>query len=176
MSCGEIKSEETNGGMRHDLIQSATFRTQGRAFVPFKGLSGCAIEATRKEDKEELPVASGLSLVPPGIRPMEELGASVLGSKASTSKAVIGSSPNVEPTLRVSPPPSQQQGARKQRRCWSPELHRRFVFALQQLGGSQGNLFDIVMLLKLSIHLLACLVLLFRSLTLYASSLWGIFV
>ncbi|KAG6383083.1 hypothetical protein SASPL_157174 [Salvia splendens] len=27
---------------------------------------------------------------------------------------------------------------RKQRRCWSPELHRRFVSALQQLGGAQA--------------------------------------
>ncbi|KAF5752921.1 hypothetical protein HS088_TW01G00839 [Tripterygium wilfordii] len=31
-----------------------------------------------------------------------------------------------------------QETRRKQRRCWSPELHRRFVDALQQLGGSQG--------------------------------------
>ncbi|XP_044488799.1 transcription factor HHO3-like [Mangifera indica] len=28
------------------------------------------------------------------------------------------------------------QSERKQRRCWSPELHRRFLHALQQLGGS----------------------------------------
>ncbi|KAK2635856.1 hypothetical protein Ddye_030648 [Dipteronia dyeriana] len=28
---------------------------------------------------------------------------------------------------------------RKQRRCWSPELHRRFLHALQQLGGSHGT-------------------------------------
>ncbi|XVE53342.1 hypothetical protein DITRI_Ditri02bG0196500 [Diplodiscus trichospermus] len=28
------------------------------------------------------------------------------------------------------------QPQRKQRRCWSPELHRRFLHALQQLGGS----------------------------------------
>ncbi|CAN1296313.1 Transcription factor HRS1 [Linum perenne] len=28
------------------------------------------------------------------------------------------------------------QGSRKRRRCWSPELHRRFLHALQQLGGS----------------------------------------
>lgn len=27
---------------------------------------------------------------------------------------------------------------RKARRCWSPDLHRRFVNALQMLGGSQG--------------------------------------
>lgn len=31
----------------------------------------------------------------------------------------------------------QQQTIRKQRRCWSPELHRRFVDALHRLGGSQ---------------------------------------
>jgi hypothetical protein len=34
----------------------------------------------------------------------------------------------------------QQQQARKSRRCWSPELHRQFVAALQQLGGPQGIL------------------------------------
>ncbi|GMP83204.1 hypothetical protein CsSME_00037206 [Camellia sinensis var. sinensis] len=28
------------------------------------------------------------------------------------------------------------QSQRKARRCWSPELHRRFLHALQQLGGS----------------------------------------
>nr|QEX51336.1 myb family transcription factor EFM-like isoform X1 [Cymbidium ensifolium] len=30
------------------------------------------------------------------------------------------------------------QAQRKVRRCWSPELHRRFVVALQQLGGAQA--------------------------------------
>ncbi|KAL0556735.1 hypothetical protein IC582_005251 [Cucumis melo] len=30
----------------------------------------------------------------------------------------------------------EAQNQRKQRRCWSPELHRRFLHALQQLGGS----------------------------------------
>ncbi|XP_038722692.1 transcription factor HHO5-like [Tripterygium wilfordii] len=34
-------------------------------------------------------------------------------------------------------PQQQQQTQRKQRRSWSQELHRRFVDALQQLGGSQ---------------------------------------
>lgn len=32
-----------------------------------------------------------------------------------------------------------QQTQRKQRRCWSPELHRRFLHALQQLGGSHSK-------------------------------------
>lgn len=31
------------------------------------------------------------------------------------------------------------QTHRKARRCWSPDLHRRFVNALQILGGSQGT-------------------------------------
>ncbi|KAL2528432.1 Homeodomain-like superfamily protein [Forsythia ovata] len=31
----------------------------------------------------------------------------------------------------------QQQLQKKQRRCWSPELHKRFVSALHQLGGAQ---------------------------------------
>lgn len=33
----------------------------------------------------------------------------------------------------------QSQSHRKTRRCWSPELHRRFLHALQQLGGSHGE-------------------------------------
>lgn len=37
--------------------------------------------------------------------------------------------------------PLQQQ--RKARRCWSPELHRLFVSALGQLGGAQGQKFQI---------------------------------
>ncbi|XP_066357739.1 transcription factor HHO2-like [Miscanthus floridulus] len=32
---------------------------------------------------------------------------------------------------------AQAQQQRKSRRCWSPELHRRFVAALQRLGGTQ---------------------------------------
>ena len=36
----------------------------------------------------------------------------------------------------ATPPP---QTHRKARRCWSPELHRRFVNALQILGGAQGT-------------------------------------
>jgi len=32
-----------------------------------------------------------------------------------------------------------QAPARKPRRCWAPELHRRFLQALQQLGGSHGR-------------------------------------
>ncbi|KAI3769839.1 hypothetical protein L6452_00953 [Arctium lappa] len=49
--------------------------------------------------------------------------------------------PNVQSNIQTSGTatvPPQQQTSRKQRRCWSTELHRRFVNALQQLGGSQA--------------------------------------
>lgn len=36
------------------------------------------------------------------------------------------------------------QTARKRRRCWSPELHRRFIDALEKLGGPQGEIIVIL--------------------------------
>ncbi|PUZ58309.1 hypothetical protein GQ55_5G498900 [Panicum hallii var. hallii] len=41
------------------------------------------------------------------------------------------------PDGQAPPPPPPPQTHRKARRCWSPELHRRFVNALQILGGAQ---------------------------------------
>lgn len=38
---------------------------------------------------------------------------------------------------------TSSQAHRKARRCWSPDLHRRFVNALQMLGGSQGKLISL---------------------------------
>ncbi|KAJ4716376.1 Myb family transcription factor EFM [Melia azedarach] len=106
-------------------------RAGARAFMPFKTYPVFA----RKEEKEELPV-HGLSLVTPGMKnPREDTGSS--GSRTSCSKSVSSSAPNMQSNLRTGPQPPQQQTTRKQRRCWSPELHRRFVSALQQLGGSQ---------------------------------------
>lgn len=35
---------------------------------------------------------------------------------------------------------AEKESQRKSRRCWSPELHRRFLQALQQLGGSHRML------------------------------------
>lgn len=37
----------------------------------------------------------------------------------------------------MKPESKQKQPQKKQRRCWSPELHGRFVSALEQLGGAQ---------------------------------------
>ncbi|EOA38021.1 hypothetical protein CARUB_v10009492mg [Capsella rubella] len=50
-------------------------------------------------------------------------------TSSSTAETTVGGKNEFE-QLKQSP------SNRKQRRCWSPELHRRFLHALQQLGGS----------------------------------------
>ncbi|XP_057449485.1 transcription factor HHO5-like isoform X2 [Lotus japonicus] len=59
----------------------------------------------------------------------------------SNSKSGCGGGSSSELSQPQPQPPHhllrQNQNPRKQRRCWSPELHRRFVDALQQLGGAQ---------------------------------------
>lgn len=104
-----------------------------KPFMPFKDYSIFPATLARKEDKVDLPVA-GLSLLTPGTKnPRDEIGSNGLSSK------IIGSSttPIVNSNLRARSQTAQLQAGRKHRRCWSPELHRRFVSALQQLGGSQ---------------------------------------
>ncbi|KAF5956081.1 hypothetical protein HYC85_008937 [Camellia sinensis] len=108
-----------------------------RSFMPFKGCSFFPAMETRKEEEAESP-AAGLSLLMPGIKnPREEVGSIGLNCRTSCSRKVSTSDPNGQSNLRGGPQPPHQQTGRKQRRCWSPDLHRRFVGALQQLGGSQ---------------------------------------
>lgn len=58
-------------------------------------------------------------------------------SNVMVGKAVDSQSPTNTTTTPATPTSSQTH--RKARRCWSPDLHRRFVNALQMLGGSQGT-------------------------------------
>lgn len=110
-----------------DLYQP--FRNPARSFIPFKGCYGFT------ETREELP-SHGLSLITPGTN-----NSVLLTKTADNTKLVPSSAPNSQPNIRNGAPqqgqPPHQQTSRKQRRCWSTELHRRFVNALQQLGGSQ---------------------------------------
>lgn len=129
-------------------------RNGSKPFMPFKDYSIFPATLARKEDKVELP-AAGLSLLTPGTKnPREEIGSIGLSSK------IIGSSttPIINSNLRARSQTAQQQAGRKHRRCWSPELHRRFVSALQQLGGSQGHNFkdyrNTILVLDLSVRLI----------------------
>lgn len=117
-----------------DVYPACKSRSAARGSMPFiKNYSGLS----RKEDvsnnnSEEVPVP-GLSLLTPGINNLREES----GSRGGFRRAVSSLSPIPQSSLTNGLQLPHQQTSRKQRRCWSPELHRRFVNALQQLGGSQ---------------------------------------
>ncbi|KAJ6707786.1 TRANSCRIPTION FACTOR HHO6 [Salix viminalis] len=127
-------NKKANQYVNEDAFQACKGRTEARTFMPFKAYPG----SSRKEDdsnREELPVPA-LSLLTPGMKSVKEESNST-GSRSSCSRSVSPTSaPNPESNLRNGPQ-SQHKSSRKHRRCWSPELHRQFVNALQQLGGSQ---------------------------------------
>ncbi|KAL7125323.1 hypothetical protein ABFS83_14G109800 [Erythranthe nasuta] len=104
-----------------DLIQSGNNRTEGRAFSSFKRYA-------------DLPA---LSLATPEIKnsKKEEICSSDFSPKSSSSRSGSSSATNTDQSNSKSKLPNQT--SRKQRRCWSPELHRRFISALEHLGGPQ---------------------------------------
>ncbi|KAI3446030.1 hypothetical protein Pfo_002695 [Paulownia fortunei] len=126
--------EEINRPVMDNLFQSDKNRTVGRAFMPFKGCANIPVMTVGKEDRDELPVP-GLSLCMPEIKNVRE-GINSIGfsPKSSCSRSGSSSATNVPSNFKT----GQQQTSRKQRRCWSPELHRQFINALQQLGGAQA--------------------------------------
>ncbi|XP_023007485.1 transcription factor HHO6-like isoform X2 [Cucurbita maxima] len=133
----ETKINEKGGPVVTQVsLQFCRNKNSERSQVPLKAYSVFpSAMAVRKEDKEEFPIHR-LSLCTPGIKnPIEESASS--GSRSSGTRAVSSSAMTAPVSLRTGTQQQQQQLSRKQRRCWSPELHRRFVSALQQLGGSQ---------------------------------------
>lgn len=111
-------------------------RAAGGALIPFKGSS-----MAKKEEKLAGPLPD-LSLIPPSIKSSRPVVASAEDhpyAVSSGSKSVVAGRAHMSPPTSASLSlQAQQQPPRKARRCWSPELHRRFVIALQQLGGAQG--------------------------------------
>lgn len=121
--------------MIDDLFPSGKNRTAGRAFAPFKGCNNFPVMAIGKDNRDELPGVPSLSLCTPEIKNSnEEIYCNGFSTKPSSIRSGSSSATNGQPNFKA----EQQQTGRKQRRCWSPELHRRFVSALQQLGGAQG--------------------------------------
>ncbi|XP_038971672.1 myb family transcription factor EFM-like [Phoenix dactylifera] len=125
--------------------ETSSLESRGRsgegAFVPFKSLSALAANP-RKEEKPAVGLPD-LCLLSPGLkdtRPVPALTDDHRGGGAISKATVRAPSPSPSPLAAAGAHLSlqaQQQSQRKARRCWSPELHRRFVAALQQLGGAQ---------------------------------------
>ncbi|KAI3843704.1 hypothetical protein MKW98_013640 [Papaver atlanticum] len=107
-------------------------------FSPF-GISG--LSTIMKKEEKVMQAVPIVSIMNPGIINKVHNGVSnamFWSSKNNNNSGAIFSASssgtnNVQSNLQRQQHPFQ----RKQRRCWSPELHRRFVSALQQLGGSQ---------------------------------------
>ncbi|XP_050206563.1 transcription factor HHO5 [Mercurialis annua] len=109
-------------------VQLCNYRSKEEEFVAFKAKSG--IENTKKiEEKEVVSQVTGLSL----ITPVSKLSSCNLMPKISGSNQIKTQNKPQQQQKQQ----QQQSVNKKRRRCWSPELHRRFVDALQQLGGSQ---------------------------------------
>jgi hypothetical protein len=85
---------------------------------------GGAFEASK--DENEVSQVTGLSLMTPPL--LELIPDNSVSKKRSYSGCRGGSSGS---SLLTDPP-------RKQRRYWSPQLHRCFSEAVRQLGGEQG--------------------------------------
>ncbi|RWV98766.1 hypothetical protein GW17_00038369 [Ensete ventricosum] len=105
--------------------------------VPFKGMA--ALVMSSKQEVTPTAILSDLSLRSPADKSVSFPFSGVAGNhpgSGSVSKCV-GRAPPSTAGAHLS---LQLQQQRKARRCWSPELHRRFVLALQQLGGAQGQI------------------------------------
>ncbi|KAL4346772.1 hypothetical protein GQ457_17G016350 [Hibiscus cannabinus] len=92
--------------------------------------SGGAFQPFKREKTAEKSVQS--SAVPKTNASATSTSTTESGSRGGTG-AGAGEANNVNSSKNDE---KEGQPSRKQRRCWSPELHRRFLHALQQLGGS----------------------------------------
>lgn len=94
------------------------FRNDGGAFLPFK--KPTVVITNGKQGTA--PVEGLLSLAVPEA------------DVASNDLTTEGDYGFVKTKLQQ---PHQQEQQKKQRRCWSPELHKIFVDALRRLGGAE---------------------------------------
>ncbi|GAV89055.1 Myb_DNA-binding domain-containing protein [Cephalotus follicularis] len=130
--------EEHDRPVSENSIQMGSYgNSRGGSFMSFKGESGGFAWTEMKESRDDVTQIPGLSL----MSPVTELGSCNSSLKSNGSGRVGSGSTlfteqNQIKLLTKSQQPLPQE-CKKQRRCWSPELHRRFVDALQHLGGSQ---------------------------------------
>ncbi|GMY18308.1 transcription factor HHO3-like [Fagus crenata] len=107
--------------LKEDLPRKATVmevKRNGGAFQPF--------HREKSVGKSNAPVVVKTPSQAPVAPPAPALATPSSSAETATG---VGSARREE---------KESQGQRKQRRNWSPELHRRFVQALQQLGGSHA--------------------------------------
>lgn len=121
------------------LLLSSKHR-QGGAFVPFNRERQLTSPPFSPPSAGGVPDAASLSLSTSGV-PTASQNGHLNGDSDVGSLDVRVRDHASDARVCIDYPaqtrPAAVQPQRKARRCWSPELHRRFVSALQQLGGSQ---------------------------------------
>ncbi|GER50422.1 homeodomain-like superfamily protein [Striga asiatica] len=131
--CEQRTEEEKNRPVMDNLFQSGkNGKVVMRPLVPFTERTNFPVMSIGKEDRQ----VPALSLCTPEMKSSSE-GVNHIGFSLKSCPSRSGSPPdaNVPSNLRSV---QQHQSSRKQRRCWSPDLHRQFINALQQLGGAQA--------------------------------------
>ncbi|KAG0467859.1 hypothetical protein HPP92_017187 [Vanilla planifolia] len=122
VGCGESHK-------RRDIDECRSRSGGCGAFMPFKSIP------TPRTKEEDLRISfPDLSLVSPAINVSRSVDDTPTSNSVAVATKIADSSSAGGPDVGLR---SQHLHPRKARRCWSPELHRRFVIALQQLGGAQ---------------------------------------
>ncbi|GFQ04735.1 two-component response regulator arr14 [Phtheirospermum japonicum] len=117
--------EEVKQPAKDNVFQSIKNRT----VVPLKGCMNFPVK------RDELLPVPALSLCTPELKdPRDMINSIGFSPNPPCSSSRSGSSSATPSNFKT----IQHQNSRKQRRCWSPELHRQFINALQQLGGAQA--------------------------------------
>ncbi|KAF3781309.1 hypothetical protein EJ110_NYTH36710 [Nymphaea thermarum] len=121
-----LDAKQRNGGAFLPFTKDKTGATQALRPLPELALAPtdkCADEPSRTESAAELAVPVSRIMSSENVHRSNDNGGG--GSTGTDHKSGNEQAQTAGQTHR------------KPRRCWSPDLHRRFVNALQQLGGSQ---------------------------------------
>ncbi|KAF1875210.1 hypothetical protein Lal_00007826 [Lupinus albus] len=134
------KIEDERQTVAEDPFQPSSSRNGGgREFLPFSTCTSIPVTTVALSPTKEMKESdvNRLSLLTPpfAVKNLRK-GCSSSVSRCNSNRELSSSPPTALPSLRTGSL-QQQHVSRKERRCWSPELHRRFVNALQKLGGSQ---------------------------------------
>ncbi|GJN23212.1 hypothetical protein PR202_gb10840 [Eleusine coracana subsp. coracana] len=135
----EAKSEESDKEQQSG-ITSPEPRLLGGAPMPLRAVAAVPPPPPPYfRTEEKVAGLPGLSVLSPNVnRPLSPVPAGDeqrQNMAARFAATMPPSGPSL--SLHAQTQQQQQQQARKTRRCWSPELHRKFVDALHQLGGPQ---------------------------------------
>lgn len=125
------------------VLQDVAKKTTSSVVEVQKNGGGCGgVGAFQPFQKEKIPLKTEAAAIvgkKVGSSPVPE--ATTSSTAETASKGSGGTSKRED---------KESQTHRKQRRCWSSELHRRFVHALQQLGGPHGTSNNFIFILIFS--------------------------